>query len=147
MKKDILLILLLIFTANLCIADDLSRSLIEEFDNAGVDLRLDRDEVLRAELKIFDGFVRDPERAFECGIKTVTGGKFEKGTIVFFNIQPGGELRQIYTGHVVLKRRYKPFDPEQQPDWKALFTAEERKVGFKLCRNDGNLLKESEKKK
>lgn len=133
MKKTFLLFCIFMLIGASVYTDDLVSSLLDEFEAAGIDLRLDRDEVLHAELKIFDGFIDDPERAFFCGIKTVTGEHIEKGAIVFFNIQPNGELRQVYHGHVVLKRRYKPFDPENQSDWRTLLTAEERIAGLKLC--------------
>jgi hypothetical protein len=136
MKRKMMFILIVILLTVKMSADDLTSSLLNEFEAAGIDLRVDRDEVLRAELKVFDGFIEDPERAFFCGIKTVKGGKLEKGSIVFFNIQENGELRQIFLGHVVLKRRYKKFDPENQPEWKALITAEERISGLKLCQKE-----------
>jgi hypothetical protein len=133
MKRTAAFFLLVFLFACVVCSDDLTTSLKKEFKSAGIALRLDRDETLRAELKIFDGFIKDSERAYACGIRTIEGGKFAEGTIVFFQIRPDGELRQIFQGHVVLKRRYKSQNPEDRPGWKTIISAEERISGSRLC--------------
>lgn len=131
-KKALLLSFVFVLSLNI-FSDDLVKGLKKEFEAAGVDLRLDRDETLKADLKIFDGYIKDPQRALFCGIGTVEGKIYEKGSIVFFQISEDGELRHIFLGHVVLKRRYKPVNPENIPGWKTLVSSPDRLAGVKLC--------------
>jgi hypothetical protein len=145
MKKEALLLsFVFIFALNI-FSDDLVDGLKKEFDAAGVDLRLDRDEMLRASLKIFDGFIKNPERAYTCGIRTINGDRFTEGTIVFFQIRPDGELRQIFQGHVVMKRRYRSHNPEDKPGWKTLVSSVDRLSGVRLCAEQDKSIKKNGK--
>ena len=87
MKRTAAFFLLAFLLAGVICSDELTTNLKKEFESAGIALRLDRDETLRADLKIFDGFIKDPQRAYACGIRTIDGGIFTEGTIVFFQIR------------------------------------------------------------
>jgi hypothetical protein len=113
--------------------DELVKKLLIEFYNAGINLRLDRDEVLKTDLKLFDGFIKDADRAFNCGIKSAKGEKIENGELVHFQISTSNDLKQVYLGHVVLRRRYKAIVPEDLPTTRIIFTGTERKEGRRLC--------------
>jgi hypothetical protein len=141
-KKVLFFSLVFILTSNIY-PDDLVKDLKKEFESAGVALRLDRDETLRADLKIFDGFIKNPERAYTCGIRTINGDRFTEGTIVFFQIRPDGELRQIFPGHVVLKRRYRSHNSEDKPGWKVIISAEDRHSRVKLCTEQDKAIKKN----
>jgi hypothetical protein len=144
MKKVVLFILAFIITGAVY-SDDLTTDLKKEFESAGINLRLDRDETLRAGLKIFDGFIKNPERAYTCGIRTINGDRFTEGTIVFFQIRPDGELRQIFQGHVVMKRRYRSHNLEDKPGWKTLVSSADRLSGIRLCAEQDKSIKKNEK--
>lgn len=116
-----------------CLGESMVRELREEFESAGIDLRLDRDEVLHSKYKIFDGFIRNPDLAFKCGVKSVEGKKMEKGSLGYFQIRPSGELRQIYPGHIVLKRRHRKTGLKELSSSRIILAAEQREKGIKLC--------------
>jgi len=141
MKRTAAFFLLAFLLAGVICSDELTTNLKKEFESAGIALRLDRDETLRADLKIFDGFIKDPQRAYACGIRTIDGGIFTEGTIVFFQIRPDGELRQIFQGHVVLKRRYKSPNPEDKPGWRIIISADDRLSGSRLCAEQDKAIK------
>lgn len=141
MKRTAAFFLSAFLFAGIICSDELTSNLKKEFESAGIALRLDRDETLRADLKIFDGFIKDPERAFACGIRTINGERFTEGTIVFFQIRPDSELRQIFQGHVVLKRRYRSNNPEDKPGWKIIISSEDRLSGSRLCAEQDKAIK------
>ncbi len=133
MCKRLCLMVLIAMTVLPLNADDFTKALIKEFKDAGVSLRLDKDESLRSDMKLFDGFVRDPEKAFKCNITTAMGKKPEGDSLVFFQIRENGELRQVYTGRLVMKRRHKKTGPEDRAHTRLIMKAEERASGKKIC--------------
>jgi len=129
-------IVLILISVQVFFADEFTQALKEEFRGAGVDLRLDRDEVLKSKYKIFDGFVVDPEKAYRCGIHKASGEKHEEGELAYFQIRPNGELRQVYLGHLILKRRHRETGPNDIPHSRIIMKAEARKKGKKLCEQE-----------
>jgi hypothetical protein len=133
LKKVKLLVFLCLLFSVYSTSDTFEKDLRKEFRLAGINLRLDRDEELKSEVKIFDGFVADPEKAAECGIVSSLGEKLDRNEIVYFQVRENGELRQIYLGHLILRRRHKITKPDDWPHSKLLMSADERKNGVKIC--------------
>jgi hypothetical protein len=141
--KALIVLVIVTGTANFGFSDELVRGLISEFEEAGIDLRLDYDETLKSDTKIFDGFVKNPERVFECGIFAESGKKYEKNDMVFFQIRKNGELRQIYLGHLIVRQRHKKAKKDDFASSRLLISAEKRAEGILICdtlkdKNTGN---------